>query len=882
MSRWALGLCALLVGCEDAPPPPELCAIAASAGHVRKSLDRGWWLRSSTEVVAPASSVATAGLSMEGWHAADLPTTVVAALVADGTYPDPFPGMALRALPGVDYRVGGGFGNIEMSESSPFWDPWWFRTEFDWPAATPGKHAWLRLDGVNHRASLWLNGRKLADESELAGTFRRFEYEVTDALTSCGKNALALAVRSQRLRDLGWNFVDWNPFPPDKDMGLWRDVELRTTGAVRLRWPRIMSTLDGGVGPGARLELRVELENAEDTAVEATVTLAAEGVALRAPATLAAHEVRELVLSADDHPELVLVAPQLWWPRQLGSPRLYDADVRVEVSGEISDEEHLRFGVRQVTSELTDEGHRLFRVNGRRIQIRGAGWTPDLLLREPDDRIAADLAYVRDMNLNTIRLEGKSGFPAMYERADEEGLFILAGWCCCDRWEMWSLWDDEDRRVGRASLRDQARELAIHPSLLAWLNGSDNAPPADVEQMYKDVLDEVGWPNPALASANSTTTPAYGRSGVKMPGPYAWVPPSYWSTDTALGGAFGFDTETSGGGAIPTVRSLRKFIPSDHAWPYDEVWQFHSDLYPFIGLDIYGEALSARYGAPLSMEDYSNKGQLAAYEGVRAMFEAYGRRKYVATGVIQWMLNNAWPSLIWHLYDAYLVPGGGYFGAKIANAPLHAMYGYDDQAVAIVNHRPNATGVLEVQARLYDPSSGAELHALSASLTLAADEVRDALSIPAYSDLPRTYLLLIDLREDGVSLPRNVYWLSTKPDVLDWGSATGYVTPTVEFADLMGLSSMPMTTVTIDAQRTSTGARVTVKNESSTIAFFERVEIAPGADADEFAPILWSDNYVTLLPGETRVLEASFTSSASQLFARGDGWNVAATTFAVP
>jgi exo-1,4-beta-D-glucosaminidase len=446
---------------------------------------------------------------------------------------------------------------------------------------------------------------------------------------------------------------------------------------------------------------------------------------------------------------------------------------------------------------------------------------------------------------------------------------------------MWSLWDDEDYRVGRASLRDQARELAAHPSLLAWLNGSDNAPPADVEQMYKDVLDEVGWPNPALASASSTDTPAYGQSGVKMPGPYAWVPPSYWSTDTVLGGAFGFDTETSGGGAIPTVRSLHKFIPADHAWPYDQVWQFHSDLYPFRGLDIYGEALSARYGEPQSMDDYSRKGQLVAYEGVRAMFEAYGRRKYHATGVIQWMLNNAWPSLIWHLYDAYLVPGGGYFAAKIANAPLHAMYGYDDRAIAVVNHRPSATGALEVQARLVEPADGRVLHTVSARLTLDADEVRDALSIRAYKDLPRTYLLLIDLSEDGVALPRNVYWLSRKADVLaDRGD--GYVTPTVEFADMMGLSSMAMTTLSVSAERTASGARVTLTNESSMIAFFARVEIAAGADADELAPILWSDNYVTLLPGERRTLEASFSGTPAPLFARVEGWNVGAVTLALP
>jgi exo-1,4-beta-D-glucosaminidase len=882
-ARLILGAVLLALGCEGPPVPPSLCPITPSSGTSTITLSDGWWLRSSDEVIEADIVIASAGLSTLGWHPTLVPSTVVAALVADGSYPDPFPAMNLRSMPGVDYPIGGGFGNLEMSDTSPFWDPWWYRTEFDWPANEPGRHAWLRLDGVNHRAALYLNGRVLATEDELVGTFRRFEYEVTSSLTSCGKNALALRVRAQRLSDLGWNFVDWNPFPPDKDMGLWRPVSIHTTGAVRLRWPRISSELDGGAGPGARLTVRLELENAEDSSVDATIVIAIVGQpTLRVPVTLNSRELREVVLEPDQHPELVMSAPRLWWPRPLGEPALYDAKVSVEVGGATSDTEPLRFGVRQVTSELTAENWRLFRVNGKALQIRGAGWTPDMLLREPDDRIATDVAYVRDMNLNAIRLEGKEGFPALYDRADEQGILVLAGWCCCDRWEMWSEWDEENRRVAPASLRDQARELAAHPSILAWLNGSDNAPDPEPEQVYHDVLVDVGWPNPALASANSTDTPVYGHSGLKMSGPYRWVPPSYWSTDTDRGGAFGFNSETSAGGAIPPLESLRKFIPTDHDWPVDDVWRFHSDLAPFVELGNYGSALDARYGPAGSMEDYAKKSQLAAYEGVRAMFEAYGRRKYLATGVIQWMLNNAWPGLIWHLYDVYLKPGGGYFGAKIANAPLHAQYGYDDRAISIVNHRPTGSGSLIVSARVFDPA-GAELHAMSAAATVAADEVRDVLTLPSYGDLPRTHLLVVDLSEDGAPLTRDVYWLSTTEDVLDWNwnDGNGWVTPTIGYADLTGLSSMPLTSLALTAARTPTGARVTLTNAGSTIAFFDRVELAASATSDEIVPVRWSDNYVTLLPGETRTLDAEVMLPAGALVARHEGWNVAAGSVTV-
>jgi exo-1,4-beta-D-glucosaminidase len=359
------------------------------------------------------------------------------------------------------------------------------------------------------------------------------------------------------------------------------------------------------------------------------------------------------------------------------------------------------------------------------------------------------------------------------------------------------------------------------------------------------------------------------------------VPPSYWSTDTAHGGAFGFNTETSIGAVIPPRESLDKFIPADHRWPLDDVWRFHSDLAPFQALDVYDAAMDARYGPSSSIDDYAQKGQLAAYEGVRAMFEAYARRKYLATGVIQWMLNNAWPSLIWHLYDVYGKPGGGYFGAKMANQALHAMYAYDDRGIVVVNHRPTPSGALSVHARVLAPS-GDELHRIDQPLQVIADEVKVAATLPAYSDLPTTYLLLVDLDEDGRPLSRDVYWLSTVADVPDWSDASNWYTPTASYGDLTGLQSMPMAQLTLSAQRTTDGVRVTVSNPGPTLAFFARIEVSAPADGEEILPVRWSDNYITLLPGESRILDARMTAPSGPLVVRGSGWNVASVSSPLP
>src|SRR4030095_12374668 len=251
-------------------------------------------------------------------------------------------------------------------------------------------------------------------------------------------------------------------------------------------------------------------------------------------------------------------------------------------------------------------------------------------------------------------------------------------------------------------MADRPRRLRIHPSVFVWLYGSDGPPPADVEKMYLWVLAEADWPNPSVSSASESPTTVTGKSGVKMTGPYEYVPPVYWLADTQAGGAYGYTTETSPVPAIPTLESVKRFIPKEHLWPMDDVWNYHAGGERFTTVNVFTDALNRRYGAATSLEDYERKAQAAAYDGERAMFEAYGRNKYTSTGVIQWMLNNAWPSMIWHLYDYYLRPGGGYYGTEKACEPLHVQYSYDDGTVSVVNDRQDGRRGLKVSAQVYD------------------------------------------------------------------------------------------------------------------------------------------------------------------------------------
>ena len=870
-----------------------LCALCAAAvAQERTPLRENWRIQSSSVVKEAGEALSQAGYRAEGWHVATVPATVVGALVEDKTYPDPFNGKNLRALPGCSYPVGANFANLPMPDDSPYNVSWWYRTEFRVPGVERGRRLWLHFDGINYAANVWLNGRKIADAADVAGAYRRYEFDVTEAARAGQPNALAVEIFAPKPDDLALTWVDWNPTPPDKMMGLWQDAYLTTSGPVSVRFPQVVSRVDAPSLAAAHLSVYAELHNATSRPVNGALRGRIEQAQFAHAIKLAPGETRVVAFTPEEFRQLNFTRPRLWWPAHMGEPSLYDLSLEFETDGRVSDRATARFGIREVTSELDAAGHRLFKVNGRRVLVRGGGWAADIFMRHRPRRLEDELRYVRDMNLNAIRLEGQLESDHLFDVADRLGILVLAGWCCCSHWEHWKhydeykegpVWGEEDYAVAAASLTDQIRRLRNHPSLLVWLNGSDNPPPADVEKMYDDILAHERWPNPVLSSATEKTAELTGESGVKMAGPYEWVPPNYWLADQKLGGAHGFATEISPGPAVPPVESLRRMIPAGHLWPIDDVWNFHAGGGQFKTLDVFTKAMSARYGEARGLEDYAMKSQLMTYEGERAMFEGYARNRYGSTGVIQWMLNNAWPSLIWHLYDYYLLPGGGYFGTKRACEPIHVQYSYDDRSVVAVNNTPRALKGLKLTARVFDLNLAEKLTQM-ATLDLPADANARAFALPAPDGLTPTYFLKLTLEgAGGELLSSNFYWLSTKEDVLDFDKSTWYHTPTTAYADFTQLQTLQPATLSASGRTTRRGedevAHVTLENTGRTLAFFVRLQIERGRDGEEVVPVLWQDNYVTLLPGERRELTATYhlrdLQGAQPSLAVG-GWNVAA------
>jgi exo-1,4-beta-D-glucosaminidase len=844
----------------------------------RIELAKGWSIQSSAKVSQKGDEISTSKFQPSGWYAASVPSTVVAALVADKLYPDPYFGMNLRLIPGTPTSDR---SSAATPPDSPFAVSWWYRTEFKLPATAKGRKLWLNFDAINYRANIWLNGHQIGDSDHIVGMYRMFEFDITDIALPGAANTLAVEVIPPAQNELTITFVDWNPMPADKDMGLVRDVYILTSGPVALRNTQVVSRLDNPPDK-AHLTLYADLKNGAGQAVEGTLKGSIGKLTVSKKVRVGARESTQVTFAPQDYPALNITQPKLWWPYGLGPQNLYGLRMEFETGGVVSDREDVQFGIREFKGEKDAQNRRVFTVNGKKILIRGGGWSPDMMMRYDDEREENEIRYARDMNLNTIRLEGKMMNEHFFDTTDRMGMLVMPGWCCCSYWERWKNWKPEDYVIAGESLRDQIRRLRNHASVFVWLYGSDESPNEQAEKIYLQVLEEEHWPNPSVSSAADRTTSVTGRTGVKMTGPYEYVAPNYWLQDTQRGGAWNFNTETSPGPAIPVLESLKEMLPKEHLWPIDEFWNFHAGRGSYGNVNVFTAALENRYGKAKGLEDYVLKSQLMTYEGERAMFEAFGRNKYTATGVIQWMLNNAWPSIIWHLYDWYLRPGGGYFGTKIANERLHVQYSYDDQSIVVVNSYYRSFPRHQVTAKVYNLDL-TEKFSKVAQADIAEDSATRVLELPKIEGLSKTYFVKLTLQDAaGKLVSSNFYWLSTQPDVSAWERGNGRYTPIATYADFTDLHKLPPAKITVSSRTEQKGAEqvehVVLRNPSSNLAFFVHLTVLKGKDGEDVKPILWEDNYLSLMPGEKREVTATFKTSllgGAKPHIKVDGWNVA-------
>jgi exo-1,4-beta-D-glucosaminidase len=831
-------------------------AAAAAGGDAVLDLKDGWYIQSSANLRTGGAEISLPGASLSGWYPARVPTTVLAALVEGKVYKDIFFADRLKRVPAAAFK-----------------GSWWYRTEFDSLAAPGRNKVEIELDGVNYSANVWLNGTKIGDARDVFGAFRRFRFEVDGALVREGANALAVEVFPPGPGALTLGFVDWNPKAPDSNLGLWRPVRVRATGDVAVRAPFVQAKLDTKTLKEARLTVSAEVEN--KAAQPRSVVL--EGrigeIAFSQPVSLAAGETKKVEFTPASHPKLVVRNPRVWWTHDLGKPELYDLAIEAKVDGRVSDAAATRFGIREVADDLNEQGHRGYILNGRKILIRGGGWADDLLLDNRYDRVKAQVEYARQMNLNALRFEGWWGSgPELYDLCDETGILVMAGISCLWEWENYfgkpadekygGVLSAEDIDAAARSWKDMVRWLRNHPSIFVWAMASDLVPKPELEKAYRAVLADDDPTRPVLNSTGTKVSPVSGPSGVKMNGPYDYVPPVYWFVNKTEGGAFGFNTETGPGPQVPPIESLRKMLPADKLWPINELWKYHCCRGEFDNLDRYNEAMDRRLGPARDLADYLRKAQFLNYEAMRGMYEAFVARRPLSTGIIQWMYNSAWPKLWWQLFDYFLLPNGAFFGARKACEPLHILYDMGTREVVVTNNAPAGSGPVKASIQILT-LDGTARFSKEIPVELGRDEKKALVVPPLPEGVSGAYFLDLRLRDaKGGLITDNLYVLSTKPDTLDDAKALWYVTPIKDFADLTALAALSPAPVRSEERWTWASGRMeleaTLKNESDKPAFLVELMVVGNKTGDAFAPVFWDDNYISLLPGETRVVRAAF------------------------
>ncbi|KAK0714091.1 glycoside hydrolase superfamily [Lasiosphaeria miniovina] len=889
--KTAVALCLAAAGLQAAEAAKRLVSAAGQAAAIPS-----WDLQSSSKAGGDLAALSKTGVDTSSWHhVAASKCTLMGCLVQSGVYDD-------TQLFFSD--------NLSKVDSDQFLVPWLYRNEFALDDPAPGKHYFLKTHGITSRADIFLNGKQVADKSVQAGAYGGHTYDITSFADR--KNAIVIrAYPTSYYYDFAIGWVDWNYWPNDNGTGVWRDVEVKQTGSVALGPLRVVTQLDSSLGAQpANVTLKSKAQNLETTAVTVTatgsVTPASGGdpVAFSKKVTIPALSTVDIVLGT------AIKKPAIWWPKQWGDQPLYLANLTVSTAdGDVSDSAGSQFGFRTVTSQYKNNDT-MFIVNGQPFQVIGGGYAPDIFLRWDGARLESELEYVLDLGFNTIRLEGKNEHPELYDAADRMGVMIMPGWECCDKWEAWSynndlavttpVWNDADYAIANASMMHEVAMMQTHPSLLMYFIGSDYYPDDRAAPMYLDAFGAGDWQVPVIDSASFRGDDSkYGPAGMKMEGPYDWVPPNYWyDTEpygSRLGAAYGFNTELSAGVGTPDLSSLKKFLSAadlDDLWkkPSKNLFHMSTATSSFHNRAIYNNALWKRLGAPTSLEDYVQKAQISDYEANRAQFEGYSSlwsAKRPATGVIYWMLTGAYPSLHWNVWDYYMHPAGGYFGAKAGSRQEHVTYDYVRQAVYLVNHSLGKTGPRTVDIQVID-TAGKLTYSGSVAAATAPNASKNIASLKSalggIKDVVFLRLVLSDTKS-GAVLSRNVYWLAKTTDVLDWDNSDWFVTPVTTYSDYTALNRLAAANVTVTAaqqQLAKSGpVTVTLENLSAVPAFFVSLNLVDKAGHD-VVPLTWSDNYVTLWPKEKLTLTATPIGGASAgASVLVTGKNVAKQTVAV-
>lgn len=832
-------------------------------------LSQDWKVQSSAKTDQNGEQLSTSAAITEGWYTATVPSTIMGVLSANGLYKD--------LLLGTNYK---------NADRTPFDVSWWYRTTFKLSDIGKDKHIELQFDGLTYRANIWLNGKQIASKDDVYGPFSRFSFDITQYANE--ENTLAVEVFRAQKGEPNIGFVDWNPRPLDENMGIFREVRLVITGNVSMANTWVYTKVDTTSLNEAWINIETQLSNLSDKDVNGELKGKIENIDFSLPVTLKAGEKKKVKITPEDIASLHIKNPRLWWCNHLGSPELYDLNLKFIADNKVSSQEDVTFGIRQIDTYITPDGHKGFILNGKKVLIKSAGWTDDIFLRDTPESNEIQIQYVKDMNLNSIRFENIWGSSQnIYDLCDRYGLLALVGWSCQWEWENYYGAPDDEFGCVRTEhdidllarfFNDQIVWLRNHPGIIAWMVGSDKLPRPELEKKYLDILPQIDN-RPYIGAAKTMVSKLSGPTGMKMNGPYEYVGPNYWYIDTLYGGAFGFNTETGPGSQIPVYESIRKTIPEDDLWPLNEAWDFHctTSTTALNSMAVTTAAVTGKFGKANDLKSYLDRAHLLNYESTKSMFEAFRVNKTEGTGIVQWMLNSAWPSMYWQLYDYFMIPTPAYYGVKRGNLPNQLIYDYKDNGIYAVNESSENLNNLKAIVRGYSADSKV-LYEKEITFSIKSNEAQKVHTIVTPTGSSFLHMALYNSQNKQIA--ENFYTLSSIPDSYYWEKTDWVGTPIKSYSNFTALASMPKSELKINVSKHGKDANssiaIEIENPTSSIAFFTQF-LLKDATGEIIYPVYWEDNYISILPGEKRTLKCNFdenTLKSKIATLKLTGWNL--------
>ena len=781
-------------------------------------------------------------------------------------------------------------------DKSQFDDDWWFKSSFTLENTTyENNNVLLHINGINYKSDIYLDGKLVEKQENIIGTFIKYTLDITSFLNNNKTHYIAFKVKRpynqwggsmySNQTDLAISFVDWNPEAPDSNMGIWQpvDVEFIKYKLSTVSSAFVITKLKND--NKSYLTIVMYIKNWENKKVvnNINITIGDFVDCKLDDIALEPNEEKRLIVDKTVCPELMIDNKELWWPYQMGEPKLHNLKIKViNKFNKCYYVYNKKIGLRQVDSEYDEkENKKVFKINNQKLLLKGAGWTPDLFLRQSPENYWNHISYVRDMELNVIRLEGKSEGEEFYDYCDQLGILVIAGWNCADSWERWKYWTEEVIELSNKSVISQIRKLSPHPSVIIFILGSDYAPTNGIEEKWRKIFDEEKWSNEILSSASEDYGKGF-KTGVKMSGPYSWVPPHYFyineTKNNEYGGAWGFLTE-GGPGENPLRKgSYEKIFNDENMYNYTgDSWNYHCGNKGVFGnLSKIITPIKERFGNISDFDDFQRKSSAIVYESHRAMFEAYSCNRYKSTGVIQWMLNNAWPSNIWHLYDYFFSPTPAYFATKKAGERIHVLYNYEDLSIYLLNNYFNDfQGNIIINMYIVSGFDGKELveHKFYDINNIKGDEIKKIDEIKN-DNYPNMYLIHFEyyyICNNKNTSYTNTYWINKEMDVMNLANQTFYNVGIEKYADFSSINDIDSTilsVISLDKQSIKEGNRFKLKytfeifNIGETFALLLELKLySKNKITNEYeiiTPVFWNDNYFSIRKGESFYVNVEF------------------------